>query len=172
MSSTDETDEDGARHDDLPLDELPLRQAALDLVKDTPEGRALRRKLEAFDELDETAKKKAARDIRGDIADIVARAVTEEHHRTQMMDALINYRNDSSAAAPDPAEIRDQHPLVAGALDIAQEILVELGKEALIEALLPGAHLLLPPDDFVESLFTAAEMIEIAEDPSDSPWWP
>ncbi|MFC6019987.1 hypothetical protein ACFP2T_27800 [Plantactinospora solaniradicis] len=157
--------------DDRPLEELPLRQAALDMVKDSPEGRSLKRKLEAFDELDDLAKKKAAQDIREDIAGIVACAITEEHHRTEMLDALVNFRNDPSVATSDPSEMQDQHPLVAGVLDIAQDILAELGKEALIEALLPGAHLLLPPNDFVKSLFTAVEMLEIAEDPTDPPWW-
>jgi hypothetical protein len=159
-------------HDDAAPEELPLRQAALDLAKDSPEGRALRRKLEAFDKLDDMAKKKAARDIREDIADIVAQAVTEEHHRTQMLDALVHFRNDQTLAGSDPSEIQQQHPLVAQIVDIAQEILAELGKEMLIEAMLPGAHLLLPPSDFVDSLFTAVEMFEIAEDPAASPWWP
>ncbi|MFI6236628.1 hypothetical protein ACIBD9_23970 [Micromonospora sp. NPDC050784] len=157
--------------DDLPLEELPLRQAALDLVKDSPEGRSLKRKLEAFDELDDLAKEKAAQDIREDIANIVARAVTEEHHRTEMLDALVNFRNDPSVVASEPPGMRDQHPLVAEVLDVAQDILAELGKEALVEVLLPGAHLLLPPKDFVESLFTAVEMLEVAEDPFDRPWW-
>ncbi|MEW2476586.1 hypothetical protein AB0875_22635 [Micromonospora gifhornensis] len=153
-------------------EEFPLRQAALDLVKDNPEGRSLKRKLDAFDELDETAKKKAAQDIREDIAGIVARAVTEEHHRTQMLDALVTFRNNPRFAASDPAEIADQHPVVAQTLDIAQDILVELGKEMLIEALFPGAHLLVPPHDFVDSLCTAVEMLEVAEDPAESLWWP
>ncbi|MEU6024195.1 hypothetical protein ACGFIK_14415 [Micromonospora sp. NPDC048871] len=152
-------------------EEFPLRQAALDLVEDSPEGRSLRRKLDAFDELDEPAKKKAAQDIREDIADIVARAITEEHHRTLMLDALVTFRNDPNLSPSDPAEIADRHPVVAQTLDIAQDILVELGKEMLIEALFPGAHLLLPPHDFVESLFTAVEMLEVAEDPAESLWW-
>ncbi|MCX4390139.1 hypothetical protein OG777_24910 [Micromonospora peucetia] len=159
-------------HDDLPLEEWPLRQAARDLAKDSPEGRSLKRRLEAFDDLDDVAKKNSAQDIRKDIADIVARAVTEEHHRTEMLDALIAFRNQPGVAESDPAEIQDQHPLVAGLLDVAQDIITELGKEALIETLLPGAHLILPPNDFVESLFTAVELLEIAEDPADSPWWP
>lgn len=158
-------------HDDLPPEELPLRQAALDLVKDSPEGSSLKRKLEAFDDLDGPAKVKAARDIREDIADVVARAVTEEHHRTEMLNALINFRNDADVTASDPAELPDQHPLVAATLDIAQDILAELGKEALIEAVLPGAHLLLPPNDLIDSLFTAVQMRKIAEDPAESLWW-
>ncbi|MEU4565391.1 hypothetical protein [Micromonospora sp. NPDC023956] len=158
-------------HADLPPDVLPLRQAALDLAKNSPEGRSLRRKLEAFDQLDETAKQKAARDIREDIADIVALAVTEEHHRTEMLDALVNYRSDPGITASDPSETQDQHPLVAGILDIAQDILEELGKEALIEVLLPGAHIIIPPNDFIDSLFAAAQMLKIAEDPVDPPGW-
>lgn len=157
--------------DDLPPGELPLREAALDLVKDSPEGRALRRKLEVFDMLDDTAKQKAARDIREDIADIVARAVTEAHNRTAMLDALADFRNDQTLAASEPSEIQEQHPLVAQVVDLAEDILAELGREMLIEALLPGAHLLLPPTDFVDSLFTAVEMVEAADDPADWPWW-
>jgi hypothetical protein len=158
-------------HDDVPAGELPLREAALDLVRGTPEGRALDRKLEAFDKLGDAAKQKAARDIREDLADIIARAVTEEHHRRELMDALANFRNDQTRAASEPSEIQEQHPLVAQVLDVAEDILVELGKELLLEALLPGAHIFLPPTDFVDSVFTAVELFEIS-DPAAWPDWP
>lgn len=162
-------------HDDVPSEELPLREAALNLVKDTPEGRALGIKLETFDKLDHTAKREATRAIREDLADIVARAVTEEHHRRELMDALASFRNDQTRAASEPSEVQEQHPLVAQVLDVAEDILVELGKEILLEALLPGAHILVPPTDFVDSVFTAAEMFEIAGPPDwdeDWPWRP
>jgi hypothetical protein len=156
--------------DDVPSAELPLREAARDLVKDTPEGRALKEKLEAFDKLDDTAKEKAAREIRKDLADIIARAVTEVHQRTALLDALSNFRNDQTLAASEPSEIQEQHPLAAQLLDIVEDVLAELGEEMLIEALLPGAHVLLPPTDFVDSLFTAVTMLEIAE--IEDPFWP
>jgi len=159
-------------HDAVPSEELPLREAALDLVKGTPEGRALDRKLESFDKLGDAAKQKAARDIREDLADIIARAVTEEHHRRELMDALANFRNDRTRAASEPAEIQEQHPLVAQVLEVAEDILVELGKEMLLEALLPGAHIILPPTDFVDSVFTSVEMWEVAHHPADWPWGP
>src|SRR5262245_28536237 len=105
-----------SHHDPYPHaddQELPLREAALDLVRDTPEGRALNAKPEAFDRLDDTAKMKVARDVQEDIADIIARAVTEEQQRRQFLDALTNFRNDQTLAASEPAEIQEQHPLVA-----------------------------------------------------------
>lgn len=148
---------------DVPPEELPLREAARDLVRDTPEGRALEEKLEAFDKLDDTAKKKTAPKIRKDIADIVARAVTEEHQRRELLDALASFRNDRTLAASEPSTRQEQHPLVAQLLDVVEDILAELGKEMLIEALLPGAHVLLPPTDFVDSVFTAVTTFEIAE---------
>jgi hypothetical protein len=155
-------------------EELPLREAARALVKDTPEGRGLEEKLEAFDRLDESSKEKAAPEIRKDIADIIARTVTEEHQRTQTLEALANFRTDQTLTASEPAEIQERHPLVAQLLDVVEDVLAELGKEMLIEALLPGAHILLPPTDFIDSIFTAVEMFEIAEDPE--PWhhaaWP
>jgi hypothetical protein len=144
----------------------------MELVRDTPEGRALKSKLNAFDQLDDAAKRKSARDIREDLADIVARAITEEHYRTEMLNALVNFRNDQTVAASEPGERQEQHPLVAQALDVVEHVLAELGREMLIEALLPGAHVFLPPIDFVDSLFTAVELFEVAEDPAASPWWP
>jgi hypothetical protein len=158
-------------HDDIPPDGLRLRAAALDLVRDTAEGRALNAKLDAFDTLDDAAKKKDVQDIQEDLADIVARAVTEDNHRKAFLDALINFRNDQALTDSEPADIEQKHPLAAELLDVAQDILVELGKEMLIEAVLPGVHILLPPTDFVDSLFTAVEILEIAEE--DDPWtWP
>lgn len=148
-------------HDDAPFEELLFREAALNLVRDTPEGRVLDEKLEAFDKLDDAAKKEAAQDIREDLANIVARAVTEEHHRRELIDALANFRDDRTVAASEPSEIQEQHPLVAQLLDVVEDMLVELGKEMLIEVLLPGAHILLPPTSFVESVFTAVAMFEI-----------
>jgi hypothetical protein len=140
-----------------------LHEAASELVRDTPEGRALEQKLEAFGRLDDTARKRAARDIQEDIANIVARAVTEEHQRTQMLNALANFRNDQTVAVSTPSEIQEQHPLVVRLLQIVEEVLEEVGKEMLIEAVLPGAHILIPPKDFVESVFTTVEMFEIAQ---------
>jgi hypothetical protein len=158
-------------HDDIPPDGLRLRAAALDLVKDTAEGHALTAKLDAFDALDDAAKKKAALDIQEDLADIVARAVTEDNYRKAFLDALISFRNDQTLTDSEPAEIEQKHPLAAELLDVAQDILVELGKEMLIEAVLPGVHILLPPTDFVDSLFTAVELLEIVEE--NDPWtWP
>lgn len=147
-------------------------------MRGTPEGHALAEELEAFDKLDDTAKEKAAPEIRKDIADIVARAVTEEHQRRALLDALANFRNDQALAASEPPE--EQHLLVAQLLDLVEDILAELGKEMLFEALLPGAHVLLPPTDFVDSLFTAATMLEVAEieevarfeEIEDDPFWP
>ena len=155
---------------------LPLREAALVLVKDTPEGRALAEKLDVFDTLDDRAKKKAAPGIREDIADIVARAVTEEHQRRALLDALANFRDDQTLPALEPPERQEQHPCIPDLLDVVQDVLEALGKEALIEVLLPGAHILLPPTDFVDSVFTAATLLEIA-DPApaeiEDPWhWP
>jgi hypothetical protein len=145
-------------------EEWPLHEAARDLVKGTPEGRALAEKLEAFDELDDTAKQKAASEIRKDIADIVARAVTEEHQRRELLYALTNFRADQTLAASEPSDRQEQHPFVAQLLDVAEDVLEELGKEMLVEAVLPGARLLLPPTDFVESIFTAVTMFEIAKE--------
>ncbi|MGW0502983.1 hypothetical protein [Micromonospora sp. NPDC003241] len=155
--------------DDHSFEEFPLRQAALHLVKESPEGRALKRRLEAFDDLDDPAKEKAAAEIREVIAGIVARAVTEEHHRAEMLNAFVHSRRGSDAIVSDPGT-EDQHPIVTHVLEVAEDILAELGKEMLIEAILPGAHLVIPPDDFVRSLFTAVEMIEIQEDPFHRPW--
>lgn len=120
-------------------DASPLLDAARDLVKDTPEGRALKEKLEAFDKLDDAAKEKAGPDIRKDIADIVARAVTEEHQRRELLNALSNFRNDQILAVSEPSEGQEQHQLVAQLVDVVEDVLAELGKETLIEALLPGA---------------------------------
>jgi hypothetical protein len=155
---------------------LPLREAALALVEDTPEGRALAEKLDAFDDLDDRAKNKAAPGIRKDIADIVARAATEEHQRKALLEALANFRNDQTLPASEPSERREQHPCIPQLLDVVEDMLEALGKEMLIEALLPGAHILLPPTDFVDSVFTAVTMLEIADPATveiEEPWhWP
>jgi hypothetical protein len=151
---------------------LPLREAARRLVRDTREGRALEAKLDAFDTLDDAARMKAAPGIRKDLADIVARAVTEEHQRRALLDALATVRNDPALAASGPAQRQEQHPVVPQLVDVVEDILAALGKEMLIEALLPGAHVLLPPSDFVDSLFTAVTLLEIAHHPAeiDDPW--
>jgi len=181
-TGTDETSADSSRPTDViefaggRPDASPLLEAARDLVQNTPEGHALEGKLEAFDKLEDSAKERAAPGIHKDIADIVARAVTEAHHRTELLNALATFRNDQTLAASGPAEREVQHPFVAELVDVVEGVLAELGKEMLIEVVLPGAHVLLPPTDFVESLFTAVEMIEIAGDPArlaieDQPAW-
>jgi hypothetical protein len=156
---------------DSRTEELPLRDAARKLAKDTPEGRTLEEKLEAFDKADETARKKDAPKIRKDIADIVACVVTEANHRREFLDALTKLRNDPQLAEcrNDPQlaastldERRQRHPLVEQIRELVRTVLAELGKEMLIEALCPGLHLLLPPTDFVASVFTALQMLEIA----------
>jgi hypothetical protein len=155
---------------------LPLREAALALVQDTPEGQALAEKLDALDDLDDRTRKKAAAGIRKDIADIVARAVTEAHQRKALLEALANFRNDQTLAASPPSERREQHPGIPQLLDVVEDMLEALGKEMLIEALLPGAHILLPPTDFVDSVVTAVTMLEIADPATveiEEPWhWP
>jgi hypothetical protein len=145
---------------------LPLRDAALMLVKDTHEGRALADKLDAFDTLDDRAKQKVAPGIRKDIADIVARAVTEEHQRSALLNALANFRNDHTLPASEPSQRQEQHPCIAELHDVVQDMLEALGKELLIEVLVPGGHILLPPTDFVDSVFTALTMLEIADHPA------
>lgn len=164
---------DGLPEDDS-LDMLPLREAALDLARDSREGRALKAKLEAFDRLDNARKKLAAAEIRHDIANIIARAVTEEHQRRQLLDALATYRNSQAPAVATPSDVEDQPRVVADLVDVAKDILAALGKEMLIEAVLPGAHLLTPPTDLMDSILTAVQMINIARHPVDPPFatWP
>lgn len=178
-----EANDDGLLpHPRPPLDGKPLREAARDLVKNTPEGHALEVKLEAFETLDGPARRKLAPEIGKDIADIVARAVTAEHHRRQWLDALANFRNDQTLVAYEPSERSRQHMLVGQLLDVVEDVLAVLGKEMLIEALLPGAHVLLPPTSFVDSVFTAVTMVEMEAHPveielhpaeiEDDPFWP
>src|SRR5687767_11630121 len=122
---------DDSPYDDDPDDVLPegwpLRDAARELARGTPDGRALAAKLEVFDNLDEDARAKLAPQLRQDIANIVARAITEANQRTEFEDALITWR-EAGPVGSDSPEWRTRHPLVAELLDVAVEVLAELGK--------------------------------------------
>ncbi|MEJ3745604.1 hypothetical protein WEI85_20220 [Actinomycetes bacterium KLBMP 9797] len=89
-------------------EEWPLRESRTESRERHARGEALAEKLEAFDKLDDTPKEKAASEIRNDIADIVARAVTEEHQRKELLDALANFRTDQTLARH--VEPRPQFP--------------------------------------------------------------
>jgi len=63
--------------------------------------------------------------------------------------------------------------VAADLVEVAEDILAAQGKEMSIEAVLPGAHLLVPPTDLVDSILTAVQMLDTAkdlEDPAFAPW--
>jgi hypothetical protein len=143
--------------DDLPPDSWPLLDAARSFVRGTAAGEALNAKLEAFDRLGDEAKARAAPQIRADIATVVARVITADHQRQQFEEALREWR-----AAPDDSEVpgwQERHPLIVRLLELAEEILSELGKEMLFKMLF-GAPVPLPPTDFVEAVFSLLTMWE------------
>jgi hypothetical protein len=139
---------------------LLLHAAARLLANNTPEGQTLKAKLDDFDNLDDEAKKRAVPKIVEDLANIVARAITETNQRREFEEALLTWKNPTLATCEPPAR---RERILAKLRDIAKEVLAELGKEMFFKAVF-GVPGLLPPNSFVEAVFSALTLWEITED--------
>jgi hypothetical protein len=151
----------------------PLLEAAIRISKRRPgERQLLKERLAGFERLrGEEAKREAAQEIWTLAADIVARAVTAETHRTEIADALSTWAPGSDQAASSPDAIGEWHrditqfirELVKYVKDVPLELLAKIGEEMLLGMLFPGSHLIVPPTDLVEAIFTALTLWKMTE---------
>jgi hypothetical protein len=148
-----------------------LLDAARRISEDKPqERRLLRDRFAKFDTLSEAGKQEAAQEILTVAADIVARAITEQSHRTEFLEALANWDVDLNRAAPSPDELSEWHRDITQVLktlakfgrDLTPEVIAKIGEEMLIEMLFPGVHLIIPPTDLVGAVFTAMALLKLA----------
>jgi hypothetical protein len=172
--SSDGSNEEQSSTDDNPHNAVepcdgqdsPLLKAALELEKDTPAGRDLTGKLEAFDQLEGAERETAEQEIWQAAADIVGRVLTEQNLLLAYRAGLIRWWEDPVREVSTEEEVRERHPLVAWVWDTMREQathgLEEAVQVAVIEILFPGAHLILPPTNLVAALFTAAGLENLA----------
>ena len=112
---------------------------------------------------DERARQRTAQEIWTRAATIVARSVTLENERQALREGLLQWLNNDVQPERQTDEAPKQRWLVDWFLDMLGEILKALVKEALVELLLPGAHLIVPPTGLVDAIFTACKLLEITE---------
>jgi hypothetical protein len=178
-----------ARPEPIPRDKPSLLAAALALSQRGPDELAsftfLKQELAAFarlhpedvdrlntrkwDELDDDVKTTAIA-IWKKAAEVVARAATELNQRREFSAALATWHNDPTRKVSSEAEVRRVNPLVAQVWDAMKELakdvlgdaMIEIAQAMLIEMLLPGAHLITPPDGLLAAIFTAGAFGELA----------
>jgi hypothetical protein len=143
---------------------LPLVGAAQNLI--TPNDREFFKEQSEIliESKDEARKQEAAQEIWTRAATIVAQSVTVENQRRALRDGLLQWVNtDLQPEQGRDDASRTRRRLVDWFRDFLKEILKALAKEALLELLLPGAHLVLPPTGFVDAIFAACKLLEIAD---------
>ncbi|WP_030334633.1 hypothetical protein [Micromonospora parva] len=119
----------------------------------------------SWDRLDKDVQA-AARDIWTEAANLVAKAVTELNQRREFLDALQNWTDPTREASAGDGNRQRQFWAAMKNLtqDLARDLAIQLAKEALIEMLFPGAHVVLPPSGLVDAILTACTVLEIADE--------
>ncbi|AVT40195.1 hypothetical protein C6W10_31325 [Plantactinospora sp. BB1] len=148
-----------------------LLEVARRISEQKPQERQLLTdRLEAFGDLkDEQARREASQEIFTVAANIVGRAITEQSHQTELLNALANSNLDLNRTAPSPEDMDEWHRDITQTLkqltkisDLPSEVLAKIGEEMVIEFLFPRAHVIIPPTDPVGAVFTAMTLLKMA----------
>ncbi|MBN1173643.1 MAG: hypothetical protein JXA67_15845 [Micromonosporaceae bacterium] len=129
---------------------------------------AIKQRIRGLGRLDTEARMTAAQDIRASAISMLDDVLQTQGRRDAYREAFSGWTNDPERGTiGDRQQLHQHHPLVARFLDalddLLVDILVEVAKEMLFEMLLPGIHIIIPPTDFVGSVFTALTMMKIAD---------
>jgi hypothetical protein len=112
----------------------------------------------------ESRRQEAAQEIWTRAVTIVVPSVTLDNQRQALHEGLLQWLNHEIQPARRPGEASKKQPWIVGwFFDTLREVVIALAKEALIELLLPGVHLIIPPTGIVEAVLAACTMLEIAE---------
>jgi hypothetical protein len=104
----------------------------------------------------------AASEIWTEAANVVARAVTELNQRREFLNALQNWTDPTREASAE--DRKRQWQFWTAMKNLVSDVVIQLAKEALIEMLFPGSHIVVPPSGLVDAIFTACTLLEIADE--------
>jgi len=112
----------------------------------------------------ESRRQQAAQDIWTRAVTIVVPSVTLDNQQQALREGLLQWLTNDIQPAGRTGEASRKQPWIVGwFFDLLREVVIALAKEALIELLMPGFHLIIPPTGLVDAIFAACRMLEIAD---------